>query len=69
LKLKCDVLLSTSAFKINLRRCIQEQRTAAIITRMKNMVVVRCFNKWRVEIEHVVQHKMEAGAYTRPLFS
>ena len=22
-------------------------------------MVVRCFNKWRVEIEHVVHHKME----------
>jgi predicted nucleic acid-binding Zn-ribbon protein len=38
---------------------IQEQRKNAILHRLKNMVVSKAFNKWRHEVDAIVQMKME----------
>jgi len=39
LKLKCDILLSTSAYKINLRR-YSEARTDAVLAEMKRSLTL-----------------------------
>ena len=38
---------------------IQEQRKHAIFKRIRNMVVSKAFNKWRHEVDSIVQAKME----------
>jgi hypothetical protein len=52
LKLKCDVLLPTSAFKLNLRR--YNTAGSGVVS----------FFEWAQGLATVLQ----AGAYTRPLF-
>ena len=49
----CDVLLSTSAFKFNLRRCITELESEA---------------DFPYDMEEFRGVLVKAGAYTRPLF-
>jgi len=54
-KLTCDILLSTSALKFNLRRY--------------NLAYVRdCFSQDSL-FHRALKEAFEAGAYTRPLFS
>jgi len=58
LKLKCDVLLSTSAFKFNLRRY-----SVASLQRFVSMCVM-----FHLMGKRVADFWPAAGAYTRPLF-
>jgi hypothetical protein len=62
LKLKCDILLSTYAFKFSLRRYnwVAFERAAGLVRRRE--VTVR--GGWAL-----VPHHLMAGAYTRQLFS
>jgi hypothetical protein len=60
LKLKCDVLLSTSAFKRNLCRCAEERLAAARVDAGRE--TARAAGCSAAQGEAV-------GAYTRPLFS
>jgi hypothetical protein len=57
LKLQCDVMLSTSAFKFKLPRYSK----AALINTpaFHSLVLIEKMWGW---------HKFQAGAYTRPLF-
>jgi len=62
LKLKCDMLLSTSAFKFNLRRYIKVKIVGGGHKAITG-------GGWRVDkLANRVTFSRQAGAYTRSLF-
>jgi len=71
LKLTCDVLLSTSAFKFNLRRYNKERVVRGqTLGSLLVVLLIRTVKYNLSKLRDVYLHTncLAAGAYTRPLF-
>jgi hypothetical protein len=69
LKLKCDDPLSNFAFKINLRRYTVALAAPQPTMLIDDWILVQSSCADTAELLSDVRRELEAGAYTRPLFS